>query len=146
MRVDSLVRLRSMFRSWRSQKKSVREPVPDDLMERARRAAVVHGVGVVIRATGIQHRHLTEKVGSKKRETVTRKPRQARAGSARGGKRAKASIAAPSYSRIESPVAATPMRPLAEAETPWGVKIRVFAITPETLGLLSTLSGSGRAL
>ena len=132
MRGDSLVRLRSMVRGWRRQKKSAREAVPDDLMERARRAAVVHGVGAVIRATGIQHRHLTAKVRSKVHVVAS-------------GKRAKIAIVTPSYSRIELPVAAMPTRVLAEAESPSGVKIRVFALTPETLGLLSALGSSGRA-
>lgn len=131
MRVDSLVRLRSMVHGWRRQKKSAREAVPEDLMERARRAAVVHGVGAVIRATGIQHRHLGARVRSKVHVEAS-------------GKGAKIVIASPSYSRIELPVAAMPTRVLAEAESPSGVKIRVFVLTPETLGLLSALGGLKR--
>ena len=131
MRVDSLVKLRSMVRGWRKQKKCVREPLPEDMLERARRATVVHGMGAVIRATGIQHKYLTGKVGSKVRVAVS-------------DRRTKITIAPPTYSRIELPMA--PTRPLAEAETPGGVKIRVFAITPETISLLSILSEPGRAL
>ena len=48
------------------------------------------------------------------------------------------------YSRLEFPVAETTVRPLAEVETPAGMKVRVFAITPETVSLLSALSGPGR--
>ena len=119
MSVDSLVKLRSLFLDWRRRKAYAREPVPTALMERAQRAVAVHGVGAVIRATGIPHRRFA----------------------GRAGARGKAQ-AAPLYSRIEMP--ATPTRPLCEAETPSGVKIRVFAITAETIGLLSGLSGPGR--
>jgi len=101
---------------------------------------MVHGRGAVIRATGIQHRHLTEKVASKVQEAEVRKPRIADV----SGERVKVINAAPFYSRIEFPVA--PTRPLAEAETRSGFKVRVFAITPETIGLLSVLSRLGRAL
>lgn len=148
MRVDSLVRLRSIFRSWRSQKKYSREPVPEALMERARRATVVHGVGAVIRATGVQHRNLREKGESNGRRVAALKSRITHAGreSITGVKRTKIGMAAPapSYSRVEIPVVATPTRPVAEVETPSGVKIRVFALTPETLGFLAALSSPGR--
>ena len=143
MRVDSLVKLRSMVRSWRSQKKSYREPVPGDLLERVRRATTVHGVGAVIRATGIQHRHLIEKGGAKT-EVAPHRPRKADGQCLKGGRRIENVQTSPSYSRIE--FSGAPTRPLAEAETPSGVKVRLFAITPETIGLLSVLSGQGRAI
>jgi hypothetical protein len=153
MKVDSLGRLKTAFRGWRSKKRHVRETVPEELMERACRAAAVHGVGVVARATMLDQTRLGERVGTAARDTrrPVRRAKKAAILAKNGGrvvraKSAPSSTSMPAFSRIELPIPQATAQPLAEVETPGGVKLRVFAITPETVSLLSTLSGPGRAL
>jgi hypothetical protein len=54
MKVDSLRGLKAAFAGWRRGKRHVREAVPDELLERARGAAEVHGVKEVVRAIRVQ--------------------------------------------------------------------------------------------
>jgi hypothetical protein len=51
-----------------------------------------------------------------------------------------------SYSRIEFHTSEASAEPLAEVETPAGLKVRIFKVNAETVSLLSALSGLGRAL
>lgn len=159
MKVDSLGKLETAFGRWRAKKRHIRERVPDKLMERARRAASAHGVYAAARAARIESRRLAESMAASKGagQSAQRGPdatdRAAARTTARRAKRAalaaprakKRSAAVPSYSRLEIPARETTARPIAEVETPTGMKLRVFAITPETVALLSTLSGPGRA-
>jgi hypothetical protein len=113
---DSLHKLGSAFDRWRRKKGRIRERMPERLMERVQSAIAVHGPGPVARAIKIQRSRLLKRL--KEVRTI------------------------PSYTRVELP---SPQGALAEAETPSGVKLRVFSITPEVVGLLSVLSGVGVA-
>lgn len=161
MRVDSLGRLESAFGKWRLKKRHIREPVPEKLMERARRVAAVYGVYAVAQAVKIDYCRLADGMASATKSAGRSAPRGGDATAGHESKRAparrakktalaatrtkKCTAAVPSYSRIEVPAPETAARPLAEVETPMGVKLRVFTITPETVTLLTTLSGPGRA-
>jgi len=122
MRVESLLELKSAFEDWRSKKRHAREAVPDDLLERARRVIGVHGLGPVARAAKVERSRLI-------------------AGrSGRGGRRR---ANAPSFSRLEIAGPSPGHPPMAEVETPSGMKLRIFTQTEETLNLLSSLCGLG---
>ena len=64
MAVDSLDRLKAAFGKWRLKKRHVREPVPEKLMARARRVAVVHGVYAVAQAAKIDYCRLANDMTS----------------------------------------------------------------------------------
>lgn len=142
MAVDSLAGLKLLFGRWRKRKRYSREPVPKDLMDRARRAIEAHGVRAVFLATGLQHRYLSEKGRPKTDATSHLQPRIDIAQGKHGKIAPRPAI--PAYSRIAFPLATSGV-PLVEAETPLGLKVRVFSITPETIALLSALGGSGRS-
>jgi hypothetical protein len=125
MKVESLDELKAAVDAWRSSKRHAREAVPRELLERARRAIKVHGLGRVVRTTKIDRARLL--VG--------------RAGPV-GRRRVRASTV-PAFSRVEIAAPSTTSRPLAEVEMPTGVKVRIFSETAETLGLLSSLCGIG---
>jgi hypothetical protein len=120
MKADSLKELKAAFDRWRRQKRHVREPVPDELWERACRAVGVHGLKGVVGVTKLERSRLVGRIESKKTRRAT----------------------APSFSRLEltAPSATTP---IAEVETATGVKLRIFAQTQETFTLLSSLCGMG---
>ena len=146
MAVDSLGKLETAFHRWRSKKRHVRERVPEDLMDRARRSAVVHGVRAVALAAQLDQTRLGERVAADVESERKAARRSARSGTgSKAGKARRKTARTPAFSRIELPVPLGVPRPLAEAETPAGLKLRVFALTPETLGLLAALNGSGRA-
>jgi hypothetical protein len=128
--LDELKALKAAFESWRSKKRHPREPVPDELLEQARRAMRIHGPGPVAQATKVERARL---MGGRAAGLVKRNK----------GRKARAAVV-PSYSRVEV-VAPVPSanRPFAEIETPSGLKLRIFAQTHEALGLLSSLFGSG---
>jgi hypothetical protein len=125
MKIDSLDELESAFALWRRAKKHAREPVPRELLARARRAAKKHGVRAVVRVTRVERARLC-----RARPAVSKKPR--------GAPRS-----TPAFSRLElsAPGKAGP-RPIAEVETS-GVTLRVFEQTPEMMGLLSAACGLG---
>src|SRR5438093_12039260 len=58
MKVDSLSELKVAFAGWRRGRRHVREAVPEELLERARRAAEVHGVKEVVRAIRVERSRL----------------------------------------------------------------------------------------
>jgi hypothetical protein len=127
MKVESLDELKAAFDAWRRQKRHAREAVPDDLLERARRAIRAYGLGPIARATRVDRGRLG---------------RGRRVGGSR--KRGIASAARlPSFSRVELAAPAATSRPFAEVETPTGLKLRIFAQTPETLDFVSSLCGVG---
>ena len=119
---ESLGELEAAFARWRSGKRHAREAIPRALVERARRAVRTHGVGRVARATKVDRGRLT--------------------GSGQEERDGESGVAMPSFSRVEvlAPVGRTP---IAEIETAAGVKLRVFAETHETLGLLRAMCGIG---
>ena len=120
--------------SWCS-RANIRVPIPETLIGRAVRAAAVHGRGAVRAATHIPSRHLLNAPEARGQRTVRR------------GRRPKASAeTVPAFSRVELSAPSTSSRPLAEVETPLGVKLRIFAATSETLALVNALCGKGDAL
>ncbi|MEW6752223.1 MAG: hypothetical protein AB1505_14765 [Candidatus Latescibacterota bacterium] len=135
MRVDSLEALQAAFAAWRSQKKHVRESMPEELVARAHRAAQKHGEPAVVRVTRVERGRLFRgpRAGTKP-VPVTRKKAPAQPRSV------------PAFTRLELTAPGTPAspQPIAEVETGSGVRLRVFAPTPELLGLLSTVCGAGR--
>jgi hypothetical protein len=124
MNGKSLVELKKAFWEWRKTRAHVKEAAPAVLMMRAREAAVVHGVGAVCRATGVDRRRLAGVSWG-----ASDRSRQARR--------------TPAFSRVEIVAPAASVRPFAEVETGTGLKVRFFGQTPEALGLLSSLFGAG---
>jgi hypothetical protein len=113
---ESLATLAAAFREWRRKKRTGIEKVPAELIERARRASLRHGASAVATCIRLPKSYFETPSSISSRVAPS-----------------------PSYTRIEvsAPVAHRP-QPLAEAETPAGVKLRLFAMTPETMGLLSS--------
>lgn len=128
MKVDSLSGLKAAFAGWRRGKRHVREAVPDELLERARRAAEVHGVKEVVRAIRVERSRLFRH--HRERPALTMPPVQP---------------AIPAFSRLELTPPALEATPIAELETPAGLKLRVFAESTAMVGLLSSLCGMGGA-
>jgi hypothetical protein len=128
---ESLDELVLAFHAWRKSKRTLTERVPEALLERARRVAVVHGVRRVAHRIGVSRARLEQAVGGSGRLLTTNVPSPT-----------------PTFSRIHIPPLPPPpaVQPLAEAETAAGFRLRVFALTPETLGLLSSLCRLGGAL
>jgi hypothetical protein len=123
MQVESLGGLRAAFEAWRSRKRHPREPVPAELLERARAAARHHGWAATARAAKVERARL---------ETGRR--RGGGGGSATG---------VPPYSRVELAAPTAVSGPFAEVEMPSGLKVRLFTGSHEALGLLSSLLGAG---
>ena len=124
---ESLAELKAAFEGWRSRKRHVREPVPAELLRRARAAAGRHGPAAVARATKVERgRLMTDR--------------------SRGKKRRVAGAGVPTYSRLDltAPAAST-ARPFAEVEMPTGLRVRLFTESGDALALLSSLLGAGGA-
>jgi hypothetical protein len=119
MRAESLDELKAAVEDWRSRKRYPQEALPDDLLNRARRAIGVHGLGPVVRATKIDRTRI-------------------KTGRARRGKSTRPAATVPTFSRVDL-AAPPPTRPFAEVEMPTGVKVRIFTQTDEALDLLSSL-------
>jgi len=131
MKVDSLSELKVTFAGWRRGKRHVREAVPEELLERARRAAKVHGVKEVVRAIEVERSRLFRRSRDQGPATaLTLPPRQP---------------AIPAFSRLELPRPPCGAAPIAELETPTGLKLRVFGESAAMVGLLSSLCGMGGA-
>lgn len=131
MKVESLEELKAAADDWRRKKRHAREAVPVELVERVRRTIGVHGLAGVVRATKIDRaRLMAGRTGLGKL-------------SKRVNRRRVRAAAVPSFSRVEVVAPAATSRLFAEIETPTGLKLRVFAQTHETLGLLSSLCGVG---
>lgn len=125
MSEDSLEELKGAFGRWRSGKRHAREATPEPLLTRARRAAERYGVVQVSRAVGVDRRRLED-------AKLAGKMAQVKPG------------ATPAYSRVEVSGGGMGLwRPFAELELPRGVKVRLYANGPETMGLLSSVCGAG---
>jgi hypothetical protein len=124
----SLAGLKGAFENWRSKKRHLREAVPVDLLERARKAAVWHGPAAVARATRLDRGRL--KVGGRSQR-------------GRGRAAPREPMPVPAFSRVELAAPAAAVRPFAEVETTAGVKLRLFAQTDQVLVLLSALCSVG---
>ncbi len=77
MQVDSLDELESAFAQWRRSKTYAREPMPEELRARARRAAEKHGVKAVVSVTRVERARLfrTRPSRTKAREATSTKPK-----------------------------------------------------------------------
>jgi hypothetical protein len=133
MKVDSLDELKAAFAAWRKRKKHAREPMPEDLRIRARRATKKHGVTAVVRVTRVERARLfrTTPARTKTNGATSAKPKDV-------------PKSVPTFSRLElgSPSAPS-VRPMVEVETGSGATLRVFEQTPEIIGLLSAVCGFG---
>ena len=132
MKVDSLDELESAFAEWRRTKKHAREPVPEDLRTRARRATKKHGVTAVVRVTRIERARLfrTKPARTKTRVSTSTTPQGV-------------PESVPTFTRLELGAPSTPRPgPIAEVETS-SVTLRVFEQTPEMMELLSAVFGFG---
>jgi hypothetical protein len=134
MKVDSLSELKVAFAGWRRGKRHVREAVPDELLERARRGAEVHGAKEVVRAIQVERSRL---FGRRRDErpapALTMPPAPP------------APPAIPAFSRLALAPPASGAAPIVELETPAGLKLRVFAESNAMVGLLARLCGIGGA-
>jgi len=130
MRVDSLSELKATFAVWRRGKRHARVAVPDELLERARRAAEVHGVKEVVRAIRVERSRLFQ-----------RRPDEVPAAT-RPTPAAPALPALPAFTRLELTPPVVGAQLIAELETPAGIKLRLFAESPAMVGLLSSLCGT----
>ena len=133
MRVDSLGELKAAFSAWRREKRHVREAVPDQLLERAGRAAEVHGLKEVVQATELERARL---LGGRRGKV---------AAVGRATPAAAVVPALPAYTRLELTPPVVGAEPIVELETPTGLKLRVFAESPAMVRLLSSLCGVGGA-
>jgi hypothetical protein len=124
MRTESIEELCSAFSAWREQKRHEREPIPEELLDRARQAAGVHGFWRVARLLGIKPRRL-------KNETAL----------AMGQRHA---APAPAYSRLALTGLGSGGRPFAEVESPTGFKVRLYSSAPEALSLLAAVCAGER--
>ncbi len=111
-----LAKLAVAFRWWRRTRKHQRQPVPPELLEKARSAVSMYGLTMVVEATGLRYWQLR----GEPRPASARKHRL------------------PNYSRLEvqRPANCVTGVPLVEAESPQGIKLRVFSMTSETSALL----------
>jgi len=118
--------LKAHFQKWRKQKRYRREPIPEGLLTKARAAALKYGAKRVARALKIERKRI-ESAGS---PVVTPEITET-----------------PSFSRIQVTFPRGPQspQPLMEVETLAGVKLRVFAMTPETVSVLSSFCRGGGA-
>jgi hypothetical protein len=132
--VESLDELESAFAQWRKRKKHAREPIPDELLARARRATKKHGLAAVVRVTRVERARL-----------FRTKPARAKAQVSASTTPKGLPELIPPFSRLElsAPSTSRP-RPIAEVETS-GVTLRVFEQTPKMMGLLSAVCGFGGA-
>lgn len=125
MKSDSLEQLSVAFGRWRAERRHAREQTPERLVMRARRAVQTYGLARVSRAVKVDRRRLE---GA---ERVRERPS------------ADPVAVTPAYSRVELVGATSASRPLAELELPSGIKLRLYALAPETMNLLSSVCGSG---
>ena len=126
MKNQALKKLENAFRQWRRTKGYTSEPIPNSLVNRARRVAAIHGMSDVAKATGLAWNRIGHA-----------KPNRSHGVSSR----------IPAFSRVEMNVPRVTLpNPLAEAETPDGLRVRIFSITPETMGLMSRVCHLGGEL
>jgi hypothetical protein len=118
------------FARWRRAKRHVREAVPDELLERARRVAEDRGVKEVVQAIRVERSRLLRR----------HQDEGERAPATRAGR-----PALPAFTRLALTTPVVGAHPVAELETPAGLKLRVFVESHAMVGLLSGLCGPGGA-
>ncbi len=132
MKIDTLDELKTAFAEWRSTKKYRQEPMPKELLARARLAARKHGVKSVVGVTQVERTRLFRSpTGRRKQVTQKTKHQEAPAGTF-----SRLDLSAPSGRASRS-------RPIAEVETGTGVTLRMYEQTPEVLGMFSAACNLG---
>ena len=122
---ESMSELHSAFAEWRLSKKHKKERIPVELLARARRLVEEHGASHVGYRLGIAPARLAAVETQLKAVEKSVSP-------------------LPNFTRMEITPPRTSLIPLAEAETPMGIKLRVFAMTSETINLLSSFCRASR--
>ena len=125
MKCKSLDELCSDVAAWRQQKRHRSEALPIHLLEQAKLAVKVHGVKEINRLTGIDRKLL--KGMQEKCVSISKKA---------------SATAVPAFTLIEVTTPHT-ILPKAEVEAPTGYKLRIFELTPDTIGLLSSFCHVG---
>ena len=121
MTEQSIDALRSAFDEWRVTKRHRTERIPDNLLKRARELIPVLGAGGVAVRLGISSSRLREPL------KMAQEP-----------KKGQTNLKSVGFSRLEI---ARPVSCLAEVVMPNGVKLNILSITPETMALVTALSG-----
>lgn len=130
MELESLDQLKNAYVNWRKNKRHIREAVPADLLESTRRAAMKFGTSAVSRAIKMDW----ERMSKKKSRSISSSSR-------------KNATVIPAYSRLPPlPPSLSVNHPLAEIESPSGMKLRIYSSGSEALALLSTFCSTGGAL
>lgn len=133
MQIDGLDELEQAFAAWRRRKKYVREPLPEELRARARRAVREHGATAVVRVTRVERARLFRGARPQTKGPGGASPMVS-----------SATMSVPTFSRLDlsAPPSSRP-RPIAEVETGSGLTLRVFEATAEMVGLLTAVCGLG---
>lgn len=125
----SLEELGSAFASWRQNKRNTREPVPKALWAQTLRAVEIYGAAAVSRVTKIQCSRIVER---------------AEKGNAKGKVKGKGkAMTVPAFTRVSISPPSVPGSPVAEVETTFGLKLRIYVQTDAMDKLLLTLCSSG---
>ena len=121
--------LRSDFVAWRKTRRGKTERVPPELLARAKVLSDKIGVTAVAKASGLPKRYF---------EVVGPRPPMKKIS---GFTETKPSL---DYTKVQlSPPPSHNRGPLVEIENQKGVKLRLFALTPETLQLAASFSDIG---
>ena len=125
MGFETLETLKAAFDDWRSKKRYPHEPMPAELLTRAREATGEFGFKPVVRATRIGGTRWKNECGLNIKD-IPSAQRQA----------------SPSYSIVNLEVSPQKsVQPFAEVETPTGLKVRLFGQSNEALHLIASLCG-----
>lgn len=112
---DKLSKLTAEFKRWRRSKVRRGEPIPAQLLERATKVAAEYGVGRVSKTLTVDRRLLKSKAAINPAAIV-------------------------SVSRMDLPIAAKQgADAIVEIESPAGAKIRLFALTAESVSFAAAL-------
>jgi hypothetical protein len=124
-KVNSLNKLRTDFDWWPKTEQSNQKAMPKTMNEKAQHSERLHKKKHAEKATGLKRSSVTEGRRDKnKRDKVE-------------------GTTLPSYSVVELVAPSEKNAPLAEVETPTGLKLRIFTSTQEMLDLLTSICGIG---
>lgn len=139
MRMDSLEELATAFQEWRDGRQGPKELIPEALIKRARLAMGHHGATRVVKAVKVSHDRLTKGPRPRKGAAVSSE-------TTGPGRDPLTLESLPRYSRIEVPKPNIINRALAEIETPGGIKVKIYEVTPEILSMLTGMTSSRGAV
>lgn len=117
----SLNELQAAFDCWRKSKQHRSQKTPLELLNRAKEAASMHGVGKIAELLDIDRKCLSD-------------------GQVEHAKKRRSKAPALGFSKLA--IASSHFsQPLVEIETLRGHKMRIFSLTTETIGFLSSILG-----